>query len=128
MVCKSLAISLDELATLALEATHTVSVTSQCSIFAESEVIYLMNEGHSMAEISAGVCHSIVGRLIPMISKLKPEMPIVFIGGVAKNRAIKFFFEQATGFHLSDLNLDPQILSAYGAALIAMKNDKAGGL
>lgn len=125
LVAKSLDISLEEMATLALGSANVVPITSQCSIFAESEVIYLMNEGKSVADISRGVCQSIIGRIVPLVSKLRPKEPIILTGGVAKSPAVRHLFEATTGLKLSSFDFDPQFFTAYGAALLAMQ-PKAG--
>ncbi|MBD3351156.1 MAG: hypothetical protein GF364_06695 [Candidatus Lokiarchaeota archaeon] len=119
LVCKSLDISLEKMSELALNAEKIVPITSQCSIFAESEVIYLMNEGKSVADISAGVCNSIVGRIVPLVSRLGIEQKVVFSGGVAKNEAIRQMFEKQLRFKLAEMSIDPQYITAYGAALLS---------
>ncbi len=129
LVSKSLDISLSDLGALARDAPNTISITSQCSIFAESEVIYLMNEGKSISEISAGVCESIVGRLVPQIQKLNPEPNFLFCGGVAKNLAIKESLEKflAMPFVRYEDQIDPQFVAAFGAALLGLSEKKKEG-
>jgi len=119
LVCKSLALSINEIGTIALSAQNPVPITSQCSIFAESEVIYLMNEGVSVPDIAAGACISVVGRLIPLVSKVGVERDIILTGGVGKNVKVIHALEKHLGVEFARYPLDPQFVSAFGAAKLA---------
>nr|MDO8108920.1 acyl-CoA dehydratase activase [Candidatus Sigynarchaeota archaeon] len=123
LVCKSLDLSIDEIGTVALSAQHPVPVTSQCSIFAESEVIFLMNEGVATSEIAAGACISVVGRLIPLVAKLGVERDVILTGGVGKNAKVIQALEEHLGVKMVRYSLDPQYVGAFGAALIACKKE-----
>ena len=121
LVCKSLDLSIDEIGTVALSAKKPVPVTSQCSIFAESEVIYLMNEGVSVPDIAAGACISVVGRLIPLVAKVDVEQDVILTGGVGKNVKVVQALEEHLGMKMATYPLDPQFVSAFGAAVIALE-------
>jgi predicted CoA-substrate-specific enzyme activase len=121
LVCKSLDLSINDIGTIALSAPKPVPVTSQCSIFAESEVIYLMNEGVSVPNIAAGACISVVGRLIPLVAKVGVERDVVLTGGVGKNQKVIQALEDHLGVKMARYQLDPQFVSAFGAAVIALK-------
>ncbi len=119
LVSKSLDLSITEIGTTAMSSQKPVPITSQCSIFAESEVIYLMNDGASVADIAAGACISVVGRLIPLVAKVGIEKEVVLTGGVGKNPMVIQALEKQLGVTLTRFELDPQYVGAYGAALIA---------
>ncbi len=119
LVCKSLDLPLDQLGTLAMQSDSTVPISSQCSIFAESEVIYLMNEGKSVSEIAAGVCNSIVGRMVPLISRLNPETVILLSGGVGRNPAIQNMLTQELNHPVKLSPFDPVYVVAFGAAILS---------
>ncbi|MEX2685003.1 MAG: acyl-CoA dehydratase activase [Candidatus Sigynarchaeota archaeon] len=121
LVCKSLDLSIDEIGAVALSAKNPVPVTSQCSIFAESEVIYLMNEGVPIPDIAAGACISVVGRLIPLMAKVGVERDVVITGGVGKNVKVIQALEEHLGMKMAACPLDPQFVSAFGAATIALE-------
>ncbi|HEY3424347.1 MAG TPA: acyl-CoA dehydratase activase [Negativicutes bacterium] len=65
------------------------SINSMCTVFAESEVIGLLNQGFSRECIMLGLYRSIAGRIATMASHIHPEMPVVFTGGVAQNQALQ---------------------------------------
>ncbi len=119
LVGKSLDLSITEIGTTALSSQKSVPITSQCSIFAESEVIYLMNDGASVADIAAGACISVVGRLIPLVAKVGVEKDVVLTGGVGKNPMVIQALEKQLGVTLARFELDPQYVGAFGAALLA---------
>lgn len=128
LVCKSLDLTLDQLDELARTAEHPVPISSQCSIFAETEVIYLMNEGKALADIAAGVCRSIVGRIVPLVAKIGVEPPVMLVGGVARNRAIREALEAQLDARLVIPSLDPRLVGAIGAARrVAGAEMKPGG-
>jgi activator of 2-hydroxyglutaryl-CoA dehydratase len=91
---------LQGLSELSLQGKNPATISSQCSVFAESEVITLVNEGVDLADIVAGLHASIASRLNSMVRK---------VGLV----------EDKLGVSVKKLPLDPQIAGAIGAALIA---------
>ncbi|MHA1894325.1 MAG: acyl-CoA dehydratase activase [Candidatus Helarchaeota archaeon] len=116
LVSKALEIKISELSDMAKKSNNPLSITSNCSIFAESEVIYLVNEGKNEVDIAAGVCNSIASRLISILKKLNFEDDVVLTGGVAKIDQIKINLENRLGLKLKDLPVDPIFIAAYGAA------------
>ena len=122
LVGKSLDLPIADIGTIALSSHNPVPITSQCSIFAESEVIYLMNDGASVPDIAAGACNSVVGRLIPLLAKVGVEKDVVLTGGVGKNLMVLQVLEKQLGVPLKRYELDPQYIGAFGAALLAQYN------
>jgi predicted CoA-substrate-specific enzyme activase len=62
-------------------------LSSTCAIFSESEIIGRIADGEPLPRLAAGVNHSIVKRIIPMLSGLKSSR-LVFVGGTASSRAL----------------------------------------
>jgi predicted CoA-substrate-specific enzyme activase len=110
--------SLDEFADLSLQSDTPANITKQCSVFAESEVITLINEGVDQAEIAAGLVDSIVRRLIAMIHKVGLVPKLVITGGCAKNEGLVRGLERVSGEEILRLPA-PQLAGALGAALFA---------
>jgi len=61
------------------------SINSMCTVFAESEVIGLLNQGYSRQAIMAGIYKSIASRIGTMTANVGIEAPVVFTGGVSQN-------------------------------------------
>jgi len=60
-------------------------INAMCTVFAESEVISLINQGVGRNAIIAGLHASIARRTASMVASLHPRPPIVFTGGVSQN-------------------------------------------
>ena len=121
---RALHCSLEELSTLALESSTPVSITQQCSVFAESEVVGLLNTGGDRRDIAAGIHNSIASRLCSMLFRVGIMPDVAVTGGCAKNNALRKSLEQKLGCAIVQLPENPQIVGALGAALFAQ--DKAG--
>jgi predicted CoA-substrate-specific enzyme activase len=118
MMARTFDCSLDEFAELALQSDKPAKITKQCSVFAESEVITLINEGVDQAAIAAGLVDSIVRRLIAMIHRVGLEPELVITGGCAKNEALARGLERVLKQEVIRLPA-PQLAGALGAALFA---------
>jgi len=118
-MARTLDCGLEGLSSLSLQAKSAATITSQCSVFAESEVITLVNEGVDLADIAAGLHNSIAGRLNSMVRKVGLVEDVVLTGGCAKNEGLAKALEEKLGVSVRKLPEDPQIVGAIGAALIA---------
>jgi len=102
----------------AQEATEYVSISSMCTVFAESEVISLITSGTPKEEIALGLHVSIATRLHAMIAKIPLEEDILFVGGGAKNDCLHALLEDKLRRTIKRPE-EPQMVVALGAALIA---------
>lgn len=113
---RALEVPIEELGKLALASGTPASITSMCTVFAESEVISLRAKGYSKEDIAAGLVESIARRVAVMVRQLGLGRNVAFVGGVAKNTGIKAALEKELGISLYVLP-EPQITGALGAAL-----------
>ncbi|MEJ2717650.1 MAG: acyl-CoA dehydratase activase [Deltaproteobacteria bacterium] len=120
VMAKALGLELDELGGVSLQSESSAQITSQCSVFAESEVVTLMAEGTELPDIVAGIHKSIADRLLTMVKASNSRKEFVLTGGVAKNAGVVEFLERALG-NIAKVPVDPQIVGALGAALIAQE-------
>lgn len=118
MMARALEIDLEELGPLALQAKKTVTISSLCTVFAESEVISLIAEGVSSAAIARGICDSIASRTVSLLARISGNGAVAMSGGVAKNVGVVKALEQKLGKPMV-IPPEPQIIGALGAALIA---------
>ncbi|MBU4352823.1 MAG: hypothetical protein KJ939_07145 [Nanoarchaeota archaeon] len=93
-------------------------ISSMCTVFAESEVISLLNEGVNREEILSGVHQSIAKRVSTFVRQLNIEEKITFCGGVAKNCCVTRALEEELNSSILSPP-EPQISGAVGAAIIA---------
>lgn len=118
-MARALGLTLEELSTISLEATNPAVITSQCSVFAESEVITLLNEGEEVANIANGIHASIASRLVTLVRRVGAKNDITIAGGCAKNAGLIDVLEKRLDTEIVRLPEDPQIIGAIGAALLA---------
>jgi predicted CoA-substrate-specific enzyme activase len=107
------------LSSLCLEGKNPATISSQCSVFAESEVITLVNEGVELSDIVAGLHHSIARRMHALVRRVGVVEEVCLTGGCAKNEGLAKVLEERLKVNVKTLPEDPQIAGAVGAALIA---------
>jgi predicted CoA-substrate-specific enzyme activase len=118
IMAASLGFSLEEFGAEALMGAGDVKINSMCTVFAESEVISLKNQGAFPRDIARAVHLSVVERLIGMLSRVGYGSTIVFSGGVAKNQAMIQLLAKKLDITVL-VPLLPDITGAIGAALYA---------
>ena len=97
-----------------------LTVTNQCVVLAESEMISLVNEGNDAKDIFAGVVRFAASRIGSMARKVCIRKEAAFVGGVAKNSPLRNHLEESLEITFASLDgLEPQAVSAYGAAILA---------
>ncbi len=115
---RALEVSVEDLGRLAMASKSPASISSMCTVFAESEVISLRAQGFSKEDIAAGLVESIARRVAAMARPMGLKEHVALVGGVAKNPAIRAALERELG-HKLYVPPEPQITAALGAALIA---------
>ncbi|WP_281347186.1 acyl-CoA dehydratase activase [Thermosulfurimonas marina] len=120
VMAEALSVELEELAELALNTDHAANISALCTVFAESEVVGLIGRGEELDRIARGIISSIVKRSLTLLNRISPVPPLVFTGGVARNRAVVKILEEELGFPVL-VPEDPQITGALGAALYGMR-------
>ena len=112
---------MEEFSKLSLKAKNVIPITSQCTVFAESEVVSLVGEGKPMEEIAAGIQLSVAKRCFVMAKKAGAVDQITLTGGCAKNEGLKQAIEKVLKIRVVDLPIDPQLMGALGAAEFARR-------
>ncbi|MEW6399635.1 MAG: acyl-CoA dehydratase activase [Bacillota bacterium] len=118
VMARALEIDLEEMARLSLSARSGATVSSTCTVFAESEVISLIAQGRPRDEIVRGLHGAICDRLQGLVARVGAEPEITMTGGVALNRGLLAVLQEHLG-HRINVPSHPQLQGAYGAALIA---------
>ena len=120
-------LSLPEFSKLSLTAKNVIPITAQCTVFAESEVITLVGEGKPMDEIAAGIQLAVAKRCFVMAKKAGATDSITLTGGCAKNDGLKQAIERVLKLKVIELDIDPQLMGALGAAEYARQKGLAKG-
>ena len=113
--------SIEAFSALSLKAKNVIPITAQCTVFAESEVVSLVGEGKPMEEIAAGIQLSVAKRCFVMAKKAGATDHIALTGGCAKNEGLKRAIEKVLKLHVIELEIDPQLMGALGAAEYAKR-------
>lgn len=125
VIARALELPLEEAGALSFESKDPVAITSQCGVFAESEVITYVNEGRDRADIVAGIARSVAAKVSSLVRRISLEREVAMVGGVALNAGVKQYVEEELDVSLVDLEADPQLYGALGAALVAKEKHGA---
>ncbi len=106
----------DQVPGLVDSAESAVSVSSTCTVFAESEVISLMAEGEPVPGILKGVHLSLASRVAALAGILPDDIEVFMSGGVALGGAMVNALAKELGRPVTVL-AEPQLVGALGAAL-----------
>ena len=118
--CRRLGVDLERLGEITLAARDEVVLSSTCTVFAESEIVSLLAHGAGVEPILKGLHRALVQRLVAMIRSVGLTPPLMLSGGVARNPALAQLLEVETGETVV-VPPHPQLLGAYGAALVALE-------
>lgn len=118
----ALSVDLNDLGNYSMQHDKEISISSMCTVFAESEVVSLIAKGQTKPNIIHGLHKSIANRVASMAKQLGVESEITMSGGVAKNKGVVFALEDKLGTKLN-IPKEPQIIGALGAALIAKEKE-----
>jgi (R)-2-hydroxyacyl-CoA dehydratese activating ATPase len=117
---RSMEVPIGEMEKHYFEGGDPCTITSMCSVFAESEVINLINDGVDLGRIMKGLLQSLAVRVASLTQRLGLVEDIVMTGGVAKNRGVQDAIEKKLKIRMQRFNgADPQLVGALGAGLIA---------
>ena len=116
LISKVLEIPIEEMSNVAKKARRFESLSKTCAVFAQTEVINLLSQGSSAAEIIQGSYEFIAKRVLSMATSLRIEQPIVLSGGVAKSESLVKMFNKISSLKVKVPD-EPQLLGAIGSAI-----------
>lgn len=121
---KRLGINIEDFGDIALSSKNPVKIAARCTVFAESDLVHKIQIGYKQNDVIAGLCKSIVLNYLNNVGKGKKiEGPIIFQGGVSKNKGVVKFFNDILG---EDIIVDENghLMGALGVAILAKENSK----
>ena len=119
VMSRALGFTLEELATASLSAEKGLTISSMCTVFAESEVTGLVHRGEDRGAIARGLHESITKRTLSSLARLGAQGPLVFAGGVANNAAMVELVRAGFSGNVV-VPEEAQTVGAFGAALSAI--------
>lgn len=121
---RSFKMSLKEFSDLSLTAKTIIPVTSQCSVFAETEIISLLAKKTPAADIAAGIQASVAKRSFTLLKKVGIRPKVTITGGCSKNEGLLKALEKKLRQDIIRLPIDPQLMGALGAAVLGRLRSK----
>lgn len=119
MMARTLELSLSEMSALGLEWKDDITISSMCTVFAESEVVSLVAKNTPAADIIHGLNRAVAGKTAALTKRLGGEPAYIITGGVAQNRGVVKALEEKLGASVY-VSPQAQLCGAIGAALIAL--------
>lgn len=120
VMSKVMDIGLDNLGDADSVHTEILPISNTCTVFAESEVISKLSEGHPIPNIVAGIHQAVARRVAGLVHRIGIIPEIALTGGVAQNHGIVRALEDELD-HTLRIADDPQLTGALGAALYALE-------
>lgn len=111
----------DKIGDVSLTSKDPASISSQCVVFAESEVISERAKGRSVDDIAMGIYLSVARRVNNLLKRVGIEEGVLFTGGVSNNIGMRVALEKVMGVKIQTAKLNPVFAGALGAALHAQQ-------
>ncbi len=114
-----LGIDIETFSQLAQQSTHPARIAGRCSVFAKSDMIHSQQIGTTTEDILYGLCLAVAQNFKSTIGKGKtPDLPALFIGGVANNPAMQKAFWEVYQVTNDQISIPP--MAAFFPALGAL--------
>ena len=114
-------VEVGELGCLDERGSGDVTLSSMCTVFAESEVVSLIAEGAEVPDIVRGLHRAIASRTRSLAKRVATDingLRVAMSGGVARNPGVVRALGAALDCEIS-VPAEPDTIGALGAALIA---------
>ncbi len=121
VMARTLGISLDEMACISTPSKEDITITSMCTVFAESEVISLIAQNKDERDIVYALNKSIASKITSLIDRVGRKSRYMMTGGVAKNQGVVRIIENKLK-ELVVVPFEPEVVGALGAALISLED------
>ena len=118
IIADSLDIKLEDMGAISGRSMEKLTLSNQCVVFAETEIISLVNEGKEIADIISALHQAVANRAASLARGILVAPDAVMTGGVAKNSGMFEALQKALCVKLHRVD-NPQINGALGAALFA---------
>ncbi|MCP4346093.1 MAG: 2-hydroxyglutaryl-CoA dehydratase [Desulfobacterales bacterium] len=126
-MARALQVDIEDMGDLDHGASDNLTLSSMCTVFAESEVVSLIAEGKEVSEIVRGLNRSIASRTLALIKRVSLDfsgLAISMSGGVAHNKGVVRALSAALNCEVR-VPEKPDTVGALGAALIAREKSNS---
>jgi predicted CoA-substrate-specific enzyme activase len=119
---KRLGVKIEDFGDIALNSSNPVRIAARCTVFAESDLVHKTQAGYKKEDIIAGLCDAVVNNYLNNVARGKKiKAPVVFQGGVSKNKGVIKAFERALN---EDVYVDEKghLMGALGIAILSKES------
>lgn len=120
VMARVLEVKIEDLEDLSAKSKKDITISSTCTVFAESEVISQLASNADKCDIIRGIHHSVASRVGALARRIGLKEAIVMTGGVAQNKGVVSALEDELNYKIHTFEL-AQYTGALGAALFAYK-------
>lgn len=116
---KRLGVRIEDFGDIALSSNNPVRIAARCTVFAESDLVHKTQAGYKKEDIIAGLCDAVVNNYLNNVARGKKiKSPIVFQGGVSKNKGVIRSFEKILN---EKIHVDEKghLMGALGIAILS---------
>jgi benzoyl-CoA reductase subunit D len=117
-MARALEVPLDELGPLSRQSTRALVINAQCVVFAESELVTMVHSRIPKADMARAVHDAIADRIASLVRRVGLAKEVMLVGGVARNEGLVESLHRELQTPII-VPAAPEIVSAYGAALLA---------
>ncbi|HHX16947.1 MAG TPA: 2-hydroxyglutaryl-CoA dehydratase [Mollicutes bacterium] len=120
---KRLGVDIEDFGDIAVKSGNPVKVAARCTVFAESDLVHKAQSGYKKEDIIAGLCNAIANNYLNNVARGKKiKAPIVFQGGVSKNKGVVKAFERTLN---EKIHVDERghLMGALGIAILSKESD-----
>ena len=118
MMARTMEMSLDQMSECGLEFKEDITISSMCTVFAESEVVSLIAQNKATDDIVHGLNKAVAVKTAALTRRVGGEEKFMMTGGVSKNKGLVKTLEEKLGTKLV-ISDKAQLCGALGAALFA---------
>lgn len=126
VMADALGVTLPELGNLSKRARKTETLASVCTVWAQAEVIRLLNDGIPIENIASSVNDAMANRVALIANAIGIEKDVCMTGGVSKNYGVVKALGNKLNTRITKPRVDPQLVGALGAALFAEETLREG--
>lgn len=119
MMARTMEMSLDDMSKAGLHYKEDITISSMCTVFAESEVVSLIAQNKPTDDIVHGLNKAVASKTAALAKRVGGEERYMMTGGVSKNEGLVKTLEERLGTTLV-VSDKAQLCGALGAALFAM--------
>ena len=118
MMARTMEMSLDDMGKAGLTYKEDITISSMCTVFAESEVVSLIAQNKATDDIVHGLNKAVASKTAALAKRVGGEERYMMTGGVSKNQGLVKTLEEKLGTTLA-ISDKAQLCGALGAALFA---------